>query len=274
MAHSGTFAKALDNDVRAALTRGLEIARAIGGGDDQIRLLRHSAMFLLMAGDYRDGLEAAGHSEQVRKASPDAMSVAHAMLGAAELACGNHVRGQEHWEESLRGVVQSGEVRAMPTAYTVARTTLARSLWLRRQPERAAMLARELVRDIATVTHAVDIGLRLVACSETSLAWCGEWNEAGRLLDILAGYGERYPLSNRGMALGLCGELLIKTGQTLEGCSLMRAARSDLRATKSTALDTTFANALAEGLAAAGEGDEALAIAEGALHLARSRGGT
>jgi predicted ATPase len=274
LAHSATFAKTLDNDVRAALTRGLEIARAIGGGDDQIRLLCHLAMFLLMAGGYRDGLEAATRSEQVRNASPAGMIVSHAMLGAAEVACGNHVRGQEHCEESLRGVVQFGEVRAMPTAYTVARTTLARSLWLRGQPDHAAMLVREVVRDIGTVTHAVDKGLRL-AYSETILAWCGEWNEAGRLLDMLSDHVERYSLSSyRGLALGLRGELLVKTGQTREGCRLLRAASSELKATKSTLQDTTFASALAEGLADTGEIDEALVIAEGALDLARSRGGT
>ena len=274
LAHSAIFTRGLDSDAGTALTRGLELARALGGGDNEIRLLGHLTIFLIMAGDFREGLEVARQCERVGSASTAGVIIAQSTIGVAEGACGNTLRSQEHCEESLRRAVQFGKVRSMPTAYTNARLTLARTFWLRGQPARAAALAREVMSDSATLTHAVDKCLRLAYC-ETIFAWCGEWSEADRLLDMLAEHVERYSLaSHRGMALGLRGEFLVKTDQPRQGCSLLRNAAADLKVTKNTALDTRFASALAEGLAATGSIDEALATVQAALELAQRRGGT
>jgi predicted ATPase/DNA-binding winged helix-turn-helix (wHTH) protein len=274
LAQSAIFTKGLAAEVGAVLTRGLEVARALGGGDEEIRLLGHSTVFLLMAGDFRKGLDAARQCERVRNASTAGTIIAHSMRGLAEMACGDPVAGQAHCEESLRRAVAFGKVETMQTAYTHARLTLARILWLRGRPDRAATLAREVMSDTATLTHAVDKCLRLAYC-EMIFAWCGEWSEAYRLLDMLADHVERYSLaSHRGLALALRGELMVKTGRPQQGCELLKAASSDLEASQNTALDTTFASALAEGLAATGSLDEAITTAEGALEVARRRGGT
>jgi predicted ATPase len=76
------------------------------------------------------------------------------------------------------------------------------------------------------------------------------------------------------MAMALRGELLVKTGRPEEGCNLLRDADSELKSAQNTALDTSFASALAEGLAAMGSIDEALGAIEGAIELAQRRGGT
>jgi predicted ATPase len=74
--------------------------------------------------------------------------------------------------------------------------------------------------------------------------------------------------------MALKGELLVKTGRPQEGCARLRVADSTLKAARNTALDTTFAAALAEGLAATGSLDEAVVTIEAAIHIAERRGGT
>ena len=74
--------------------------------------------------------------------------------------------------------------------------------------------------------------------------------------------------------MGLRGELLVKIGQPQEGCSLLRAADSRLKAARNGSHATYVARALAEGLAATGALDEAFVTVEWAIKEAQRRGGT
>jgi hypothetical protein len=135
-------------------------------------------------------------------------------------------------------------------------------------------VARQTINEIAELTDAVEKCLRLTY-GEMIFVWRGEWGEADRLLDMLIEQVDRYSIASyRGIAMALKGELLVKTGRPEEGCRRLRAADSMLKATRNTALDTTFAAALAEGLAATGSSDEALVTLEAAIELAYRRGGT
>ncbi len=152
--------------------------------------------------------------------------------------------------------------------------TLARTLWLRGQPDRAVAMARQVIDEIAalgrsrrhmrsTDPHCVPI-----------IVWCGEWGEAERLLDIMDEHVERYSLtSHRGVAMALRGELLVKTGRPREGCDLLRTAHSRLKAVGNASHETYVASALAEALAATGSLDDAFAAVEGGIELAQRRGG-
>ena len=275
LALSAMITTGLDSDVHGALTRGLEIARALGSGDHEIRLLGHLTIVLLHAGDFRGALDVAEQSRPaIHQDSVAGAMMAHCMLGAAHVACGNRALGQEHCEASLRLAAAFPQPQTMFTGRSHAVLTLARALWLQGRPDRAATVARQVANEAATTTHAAEKALRLTYC-EMIFAWRGEWREAGRLLDLLTEHADRYSLSlYRGVAMALRGELLVKTGQPLEGCSLLRLADLTLTAMHNTSLDTYVACALAEGLAATGSFDQALTAIEGAIELARRRGGT
>jgi predicted ATPase/DNA-binding winged helix-turn-helix (wHTH) protein len=275
LAKSAMFAQGLDNDVHIALNRGVELARALGGGDHEVRMLGHLAFFLIKAGDYRRGLEVAEQSGvAARVASTAAKATSECWLGVAHGACGHQAIALEHIEESLRLASTLDRARTMPFSRSIAMVALARSLWLKGHTDRAATVARQTIDEIAELTDAVEKCLRLTY-SEMIFVWRGEWGEADRSLDMLTEQIERYSIASyRGIAMALKGELLVKTGRPQEGCARLRIADSTLKAARNTALDTTFAAALAEGLAATGSLDEAVVTIEAAIHIAERRGGT
>ncbi|HTA94296.1 MAG TPA: winged helix-turn-helix domain-containing protein [Polyangiaceae bacterium] len=274
LGHTALYVKGPDDEVRAALTRGLELARALGGGDQEIRLLASLSIFLIMAGDYKTGLEIAREGEHVSGLGTAGKIMVHYMLSIALMACGHPAQGQSHAEEFLSLATRFGKLPTMAFEHTVLLQTLARSLWLQGKPDQALKLVRRNLTEVVNVTEPAEKCMRL-AYSAQIYAWCGEWGEAEGLLDVLADHIERYSLvSHRGMAMALRGELLVKTGQPEEGCNLLRAADSEFKRTGNTSLDTTLASALAEGLAAVGAIDEALRLIGEAVELTQRRGGT
>jgi hypothetical protein len=199
---------------------------------------------------------------------------AHWMLALSHHCSGNHALAQEHCEEGLRLAEESGEVPMIHFRKPQVLLTLARTLWLRGRPDRAAAIARQVLDEEGALSHPVDKCLALLLC-EPILIWRGEWNEAGRLLDVMDEHVERYSLaSHRGVAMGFRGELLVKTGRPHEGCRLLRAADAKQKAARNASHATYVASALAEGLAADGSPDEALVTIEWAVTEAQRRAGT
>jgi predicted ATPase/DNA-binding winged helix-turn-helix (wHTH) protein len=274
-ANSAMFARGLDQEVHMALNRGVELARRLGGGDHEVRLLAHLTFFLIKSGDYRRGLEVAEQNGgAARLASTAGKITSECWLGVAHSACGHQPIAQSHLEESLRLAATVDPARAMRFSRSVAMVTLARTLWLQGQPDRAAAVARQTIDEITESTDAVEKCLRLTY-GEIVFVWRGEWGEAARLVDMLTEHVERYSIASyRGVAMALSGELLVKTGRPKEGCSRLRIADSTLKAARNAANDTAFAGALAEGLAATGSLDEALVTVQAAIELAYRRGGT
>jgi predicted ATPase/DNA-binding winged helix-turn-helix (wHTH) protein len=262
-------------DVRLNLVRGLELARALGGGDREIRLLGLLNGFLIRIGEWGEALEVAKQGMAATRLAESAGTLrAHWMLALSHHCCGNHALAQEHCEEGLQLAATSREEPMMHFRLPQVLLTLARTLWLRGQPHRALAMARQVMDDTSSLGHPVDKCVALLLC-EPLYVWCGEWPDSGRLLDMMDEHVERYSLtSHRGVAMALRGELLVKTGRPQEGCDLLRTAHSLLKAVGNASHDTYVASALAEGLAATGSLDEALGAIEGAIDEAKRRGGT
>jgi predicted ATPase/DNA-binding winged helix-turn-helix (wHTH) protein len=278
LAVSAMFTRGNGNEVLVALKRGLEIARALGGLDHEVRLLEHLNVFLVRIGDYRGALEVALSSiDAAQRASKTSeMTLAELMLGRSYHLCGNQTLAQEHLDMGLRLAAASVEVPTMifNDAYTDALLTLTRPLLLRGHADRAVAVARQLLDENARPTPPVNKCLRLIYCEQVFI-WRGEWDEAERLLEVLAEHVERYSLSSyRGVEGALRGELLVKTCRPGDGCNLLKIGVSSLKAARNATLDTLFAGALADGLAAIGSLSEALSTVEAALELAKGRGGT
>jgi ATP/maltotriose-dependent transcriptional regulator MalT len=196
------------------------------------------------------------------------------MLALSHHCSGNHALAQEHCEEGLRLATTSREEPMMNFRRPQVLLTMARTLWLRGEPDRAVAMARQVMADESSLNHPVVKCLALLLC-EPIFIWRGEWDEAERLLDIMDEHVERYSLaSHRGVAMGFRGELLVKIGRPQEGCKLLRAADSKLKAARNGSHATYVARALAEGLGASGSLDEALVTVGSAIEEAQLRGGT
>src|ERR1700755_877032 len=87
----------------------------------------------------------------------------------------------------------------------------ARTSWLCGYADRAVAIARGAIRESAEVSDPVLFAIKLVY-AEAVFVWCGEWEEADRLLHTLAAHVERYSLGlYRYVTMALRGEYLVKT---------------------------------------------------------------
>ena len=72
---SHMFSRGNGDDARGALTRGVELARALGGGDHEVRLLGHLNSFLIRRGEFKEALEVAERSIAPARTHPTTQSV-------------------------------------------------------------------------------------------------------------------------------------------------------------------------------------------------------
>jgi predicted ATPase/DNA-binding winged helix-turn-helix (wHTH) protein len=277
---SAMFSRGNGDDVRCALTRGVELARALGGGDHEVRLLGHLHSFLIRRGEFKEAFEVAERSIAPARLAKIAGKVrAEWMLAFSHHLSGNQAIAEAHCKAALGLEAAPGE---LPTVISTRSQglfspshigTLARTLWLRGHADRALAMARSIVDGVPALKHPFEKSSALIQC-EALFVWCGEWADAERLLDALFELVERYSLgSQRGAATALRGELLVKTGRPQEGCTLLRSAASMQRAERNASFVSVYACALAEGLAATGSLEEALGTVEGATVDAERRGG-
>jgi hypothetical protein len=150
---SAMFSQGNREDVRHALTRGVELAHALGGGDDEVRLLGYLNSFLIRRGDFQQALEVAERSSAPACVAKRAGQLrATWMLAFSHHLCGNQPVAEGHCEAPL-GQAAPGESSTVsdrsPGVFSPSHLgVLARTLWLRGQPlrTRQAMLARNAKR--------------------------------------------------------------------------------------------------------------------------------
>jgi predicted ATPase/DNA-binding winged helix-turn-helix (wHTH) protein len=278
---STMFSRGNGDDVRSALTRGVELAQALGGADHEVRLLGHLNSFLIRRGDFKQALEVAERCSTAARVANIAGQVRAAwMLAFSHHLCGSQAIAEEQCGAALCLESSSDELptrvhrRSQGFFSHPHLGTLARTLWLRGQPDRALAAARTVVDGVVELKHPFEKSSALIL-SEAIFVWCGEWADAERLIDTLFALVERHSLgSQRGAATALKGELLVKTGRPQQGCDLLRTAASMQKTERNASFATVYAGALAEGLAAMGLLDEGLATVEGAIVEAEGRGGT
>ncbi|HEV3194088.1 MAG TPA: hypothetical protein VGY54_26460, partial [Polyangiaceae bacterium] len=280
LAISTMFSRGNGDDVRDALARGLDLARTLGGGNHETRLLGHLTSFRIRTGDFRGAVEVAEQYLVAARVARSAETVrAHWMLALSHHFIGNQSLAHEGYQTGHAAFSDVPPTMAyrQPHAFfrhPQALATFARTLWLRGYAERAMTLARQVIEEAVMPSHPVEKCSLLILC-EAIFIWNREWEEARYLLDMLSAHVERHSLASHvGMAMALRGELLVKTGRPDEGCRLLGSAASALKDVRNSSLDTAFAGALAEGLAATGALDDALSTVESAITEAEHRGGT
>jgi predicted ATPase len=271
------FTKGNSEQVRATLTRGLELAEQLRDLPNQLRLLGRLHIFHERAGDFHQALAFAQRGETVATeiADPVGIAAARSLLGLSYHLIGNPVDARTHLEAAL---VQRSESQRINTIHfgfhyrNRARIALARTLWLQGCPDQAVRLARQTVNEAAAIGHPVTLCIALI-WAVSVFHWVGDCASAEESIDRFIAHADRHSLAPyHGVGLGMTGELSVKRGQPEAGMELLRSCLETLHADRYELMTTAFHSTLAEGLAMTGRLDQALVTINETIALVERNG--
>jgi tetratricopeptide (TPR) repeat protein len=236
-------------------------------------------IFLMRIGDFRGALQVAQQSEIVAKAlaDPAAAALADWMLGVAHHLIGNHASARTHSESALVRPIASRHINMIRFGYdhrVRALIALARTLWLQGYPDQAVKVVRQAIHDADEFEHPVTLGIALIWAAPVFI-WSGDWTAAEAIIVRLVAHAARYSLGPyQAIGLGLMGDLSIRRGDAQRGIRLLGDCLDEVRAACHYYLTPIFTSAMAEGLAALGQVQEALATIDHALASVTENGGS
>jgi predicted ATPase len=266
---SAVFILGEDGSVRAVIQRGLDLASAMRAGPRQLQLQAGLNFFLTRIGDIQGALRVAEESAAMARAlaDPAATVMADWMSGVIHHLLGDQCAAQLHCERGLARETALHRVSKPFFGYLHrirGLVGLARTLWLRGFADRALSVARQAVDEAAQLDHPVSVCISHIYTA-TVLLWRGDWEEAEEGITKLIAAAKKYSLAAcHAAGLGLQGQLLLNQGDCTGGIAQLRRALDDLT-DQHVILVPQFRTALAQGLAATGDFDRALATIERAI---------
>jgi predicted ATPase/DNA-binding winged helix-turn-helix (wHTH) protein len=272
------FTSGNTEEVRRALSRGLEIAEALEDIPLQLRLLGGLGTFQIRMGDFRGALELARQAESVaqRMEDPVAQGTADSMLGVALDLTGEIAEAEKHWEAALKGAAEAHRTRTMRLGFNHRIHALcgqARCHWLRGGCDHAAAVAQYVIEQAEMLNHPVTLSIALIWAGSVFL-WRGDWSREEEIVDRLLALATKHSMSPyAAVAMGLKGEVEVQRGRPDLGVNLLRDSLQAVRANRYEMRTGAFSHALAEGLNHLQQHAEALATIEEAITLAERQGG-
>jgi predicted ATPase/DNA-binding winged helix-turn-helix (wHTH) protein len=279
LAISSMFTRGNGEKVRTAIDRGLHLAETLGEVQHHLHLLAGLHIFLTRLGDFLGAVAVAERSVAIAKAvgTPGAMAMADWMLGCACHLVGDHEGAQRNCELGFKRAAVSGPAHLDFFGYDHrlrALIVLARALWLRGFPDRAARTAHQAIDEAERRDHPVNLCIALIY-TITVFLWIGDLELAQERIAQLIAHAAKHSLwPYHAVGLALQGELAIVNGQAVAGVALLRGALAAMEAEQHHILTPGFYRALAEGLVQCGELAEASAAIEAGLARAGQMGGT
>src|SRR6267154_1088082 len=266
LAVSLMFIKGNSDEVLAALTTSLSLAKVLELPYHQMRLSAAHHTFLVRIGDFRGAAAVAEQNAAVAKrtSDPTAMMMADWILGVSHHLLGDQASARKHCVTALKQAPNqnSSLIRSGYDQRIRALLTLARALWLGGFANCAVTVATQALHQATALDHPVSLCLCGIY-RVTFFLWTGEWSEADRTIDGLIAYAEKYSLRcHHAICLGLKGELALRQGDTEAGLRLLNASLGALEAVQHQTMTPVFSSDLAIGLAKAGRSDEADAAIE------------
>lgn len=264
------FTQGNTEGVRSAFTRSLQLAEGLADLHWQLWLLRGLHIYLTRVGDFHGALGTGVQSEGVARKLNDPTSTLNVewMLGVAHHLIGNQDKAVQFCESAMVHNASSQRLNIGHLGYDdriVALVALARGLWLSGRPDRAIEAARYTVQQAEQLEQPLTLGISLVWTIYVFL-WVGDWASAESLIDRLIDHAARHFLGPyHAVGIGQKGELLLRRGDIAGGIEHLRRSQATLYATRHRIMTTVFATALAEGLAAQNEADEALRTIDEAI---------
>jgi predicted ATPase/DNA-binding winged helix-turn-helix (wHTH) protein len=254
------FTQGNSEQTRTAFEKGLTIARALGDYFYQFRLLAGLHMYYRRQGEFGRLLAIARQAEAIAPAleEPTAIVGANVMLGISHHLAGSQAAAHAALSASL-------EQRPNPYSFVTnylgfhqdRKMVLARTLWLQGFPDRALALMHEAGADEPAdpVT-----GCLTLIWGTSLLLWTGELAKAeGCVERLIQRAGENSLQPYKMVGVGFRGDLLVRRGDTAAGLGLLRESLKTLRAGRYGLFVPCLERAMAEGLAALGQLDLALA---------------
>jgi predicted ATPase/DNA-binding winged helix-turn-helix (wHTH) protein len=278
LATSVMFTSGNDDSVRAEIDRGLELAERLGEASHTFNLLAGLHIFLVRIGALRESVGVAKRSATIaaEMEDPSGIVMADWMLGTTYHLIGDQRAAQHHHETGLRRAEEWGCSEIDFFGYDHKNRSLiglARTLWLRGFPDRAAQVARQAMTEAEARKHPVGLCIAMIYTT-TVLLWRGDLREAEERIERIIDHAARHSLAPyHAVGMAFKGELVLSQGSVAKGVSLLRSALTAMRVERHFVLETAFSRAFAEGLLASGETAEAAMILDGALARAEARGG-
>jgi len=264
------FTQGNTEGVRSAFTRSLQLAQELDDLHWQIWLLRGLHIYLTRVGDFHGALGTGEQGQAVARKLNDPTSTLNVewMLGVAHHLIGNQDKAVQFCESAMVDNPGSQRLNIGHLGYDdriVALVALARGLWLSGRPDRAIEAARYTVREAEQLEQPLTLGIALIWTIYVFL-WVGDWASAESLIDRLIDHAARHFLGPyHAVGIGQKGELLLRRGDIAGGIEHLRRSQATLYATRHRIMTTVFATALAEGLAAQNQADEALQTIDEAI---------
>jgi len=259
---------------RTAFDEGLKISQAIGDRYFHFRLLSNLHMYHRRRGELDRLLDLARQAETLAPdlGEPTAIVAANVMLGVS-----HHFAGDLAAARAAFSAAQ--ELRPDPYRFATnylgfhqdGKLILARTLWLQGFPDRALALLQEA--EAEERRDPVTACLTLLWATNV-LLWTGEWGKAEAYIEsLLQIAGENSLQPYRAVGIGFKGDLLVRRGDASGGLRLLREALASLGSARYGLFVPWLNCTLAEGLAALGRLDLALAQLDKAVASPDSRRG-
>ncbi|TCL62343.1 winged helix-turn-helix domain-containing protein [Rhizobium sp. BK251] len=251
-------------EVRTAIERGLMLAESLNDGQHQLQLLAGLHLHLTIKSDFLGALGVAERSAAVAGNIDDidARIITEWMLGTSHYLLGNLVIAQRYCEHGFKYAVSPPSTLSDFFGYdhrVRALIVLARVLWLRGFPDRAAATARQAIEEAGNrgdpLNHCVTL-----AFTTTIFISGGDFETAERCIAEIHVNAERHglkPYCTLGIALE--GELAVARGEPEVGIALLRDALKSLHAERYNVATAEFACTLSAALVRCGHFQQAAA---------------
>lgn len=279
LAISSMFTRGNGSEVHAAIDRGLQLAETWGERPHQLHLLAGLHIYLIRIGDFKAAVRVAEEAAALTRDTedPGVAAMTDWMLGCAHHLAGDQEAALRYCEQGFRRASASGPEHIDFFGYdhrVRALLVLARALWIRGFPDRAAGLGRQAVDEAQERGHPVNLCIAMVY-SITIQLWNRDLLNAGPDIERLLAHAARHSLGPyHAVGTALKGELTVLRGEPADGIALLRQALASLRTEQHHVLTTSFSRALAEGLILCGDVDLATKTIDDALAHVRLRGET
>jgi len=255
-------------DVRAFIVRAIDIARRLGETAMQLRLLASLHVYSHRATDFLASLAVGDEIGAVAHTTADETSwaIADWLRGSSEYCLGNQATALQLFESGFQHHADR-DAQQLGIYYRARGLNgLARVQWLTGYPDQALQTARQALAEAAD-TPAVNYSYALLIVCHVFL-WRGDLSTAREVIDKVMAQ----PLWQgrlawfHSQALALNGEAQLRCGNVESGVGLLRSALADMKSrSEKNLMLTTTACALAEGLAALGQLDDALTVIDDAI---------
>ena len=254
-------------EVWSALTRGLQLAEQVDDPFWQLWILRLLQIYHTRTGNFQGSLDAGRKGETVSKAVNDPASLLYVQwaLGIAHHMIGNQRDAVELCESALVQNPTSPRSSTLHLGYDnriFALFALGRGLWLTGRPDRAIEVASNTISEAERLEQPLSLSLALVFTVPVFL-WVGDWTNAERLIAGFINHTAKHGYgSHHSVAIGLKGELMIRSGEVAKGMDHLRRSQAELHAARYRMMSSVFVTAQAEGLVRLHQSEEAFNVLE------------